>query len=110
VKTASPVRRSYRCADAALLAVNCESEAHWRALAKCLGRPELAYSGDWAAASAAPSDGRLGVLLESLFKEDAAEVWLRRLVANGVPARLDAPANGGAKTPRRSNRDNLSSG
>jgi hypothetical protein len=32
-----------------------------------------------------------------LFKEDAAEVWLRRLVANGVPARLDAPANGGAK-------------
>jgi len=73
-----------------MLAVDCRNEAHWRALAKCVGRPELAYDGDWAAASTAPYNGRLGRLLESLFREDAAETWLRRLEAHGVPTRIAA--------------------
>jgi crotonobetainyl-CoA:carnitine CoA-transferase CaiB-like acyl-CoA transferase len=82
----------YRCADGAMLAVACENEAHWQALAKCVGRPELAYEGDWAAASTAAYNGRLGRVLETLFREDAAEVWLRRLQAHGVPARIAARA------------------
>jgi crotonobetainyl-CoA:carnitine CoA-transferase CaiB-like acyl-CoA transferase len=85
---ASPARRQYRCADGAIVAIACESEAHWTALAKCVGRPELAYGGDWEAARAAPYNGRLGRVLEALFREDAAEVWLRRLEAHGVPARI----------------------
>jgi crotonobetainyl-CoA:carnitine CoA-transferase CaiB-like acyl-CoA transferase len=73
-----------------MLAVDCRSEAHWGALAKCVGRPELAYAGDWAAASTAPYNGRLGRLLQDLFREDPAETWLRRLEAQGVPARIAA--------------------
>jgi crotonobetainyl-CoA:carnitine CoA-transferase CaiB-like acyl-CoA transferase len=88
MKKASPARRMYRCADGAMLAVACETEAQWRALAKSVGRPELAYEGDWAAASTAAYNGRLGRVLEELFKEDSAEVWLRRLAAQGVPARI----------------------
>jgi crotonobetainyl-CoA:carnitine CoA-transferase CaiB-like acyl-CoA transferase len=85
-----------------MLAVACESETHWQALAKCVGRPELAYAGDWAAASTAPYNGRLGRVLESLFREDAAEVWLRRLQSHGVPARIAAKARrrSGPASPR----------
>ena len=83
----------YRCADGAMLAVACENEAQWKALAKCVGRPELAYTGDWAAASASAYNGRLGRVLESLFKEDPSHVWLRRLEALGVPARVAAKAS-----------------
>jgi crotonobetainyl-CoA:carnitine CoA-transferase CaiB-like acyl-CoA transferase len=90
----------YRCADGAMLAVACENEAQWRALAKCVGRPELAYAGDWAAASTAPYNGKLGRVLESLFKEDGAEVWLRRLESHDVPARMAVRANP-ARTIRR---------
>jgi len=82
---ASPARRRYRCAGSACLSIACENEAHWRALAKCLGRPELAYPGGWDAARTAPPRGRLGRLLESLFTQDAAEIWIRRLEARGVP-------------------------
>jgi crotonobetainyl-CoA:carnitine CoA-transferase CaiB-like acyl-CoA transferase len=88
----------YRTADGAMVAVACENESHWRALAKCVGRPELAYAGDWAAANAAPYNGRLGRVLETLFQEDAADVWLRRLQAHGVPARIAARAKA---NPRR---------
>ncbi len=84
----SPANRRYRCAAGVYIRIACENEAHWRALARCVGRPELAYEGDWGAARAAPARGRLGRLLESLFVEDAAEVWLRRLEANGVPAEV----------------------
>ncbi len=83
----SPAHRRYRCANG-LIEIACENEAHWRALARCLGRPELAYPGDWAAASTAPPRGRLGRLLESIFAEDATDVWLRRLEAHGVPCKL----------------------
>jgi crotonobetainyl-CoA:carnitine CoA-transferase CaiB-like acyl-CoA transferase len=80
----------YRCADNAMLAVACENEAHWKALAKCVGRPELAYEGDWAAASTAPYNGKLGRVLEAIFREDTSAVWLRRLESQGVPARVAA--------------------
>lgn len=73
-----------------MLAIDCRNEEHWRALAKCVGRPELAYSGDWAAASTAPYNGQLGRVLEALFKEDASAVWLRRLEAHDVPTRIAA--------------------
>ena len=80
-----------------MLAVDCRSEAHWRALAKCVGRPELAYAGDWAAASTAPYNGHLGRVLESLIREDAAEIWIRRLEAHGVPARIAARQRGASR-------------
>jgi len=67
------------------VSIACEDEAQWRALARCVGRPELAYAGDWEAARTAVPRGRLGRLLESLFAEDASEVWVRRLEGNGVP-------------------------
>ena len=82
--TASPAKRRYRCRDG-VIAIACRSEAQWRALAKCLGRPELAYAGDWEAARTAPPRGRLGRLLEEIFREDTADVWLNRLGSHGVP-------------------------
>jgi crotonobetainyl-CoA:carnitine CoA-transferase CaiB-like acyl-CoA transferase len=81
-----------------MLAIACENEAQWKALAKCVGRPELAYPGDWAAASTAAYNGRLGSVLESLFREDVAEVWVRRLEAHDVPARIAARSRGGSQT------------
>lgn len=83
---ASPGRRRYRCRDG-YVAIACENEAHWKALAKCVGRPEIAYPGAWSAASVAPPRGRLGRLLEGIFEADPVTVWLRRLEAHGVPAR-----------------------
>ncbi len=80
---ASPVRRRYRC-RVGRLALACQDEAQWRALAKCLGRPELAYPGSWETASAAPPRGRLGRLLERLFAADPVDVWLERLDPHGV--------------------------
>ena len=62
-----------------------ESEEQWRALAKCLGRPELAYPGSWEAARSSAPRGRLGRLLEGIFAADPAEVWLQRLDTHGVP-------------------------
>ena len=100
VKKASPARRLYRCADGAMLAVACENEAQWKALAKCVGRPELAYAGDWSAASTAPYNGRLARVLEPIFKEDTANVWLQRLESHGVPARIAARPRGGRSQTR----------
>ncbi len=104
-KKASPARRLYRCADGAMLAVACENEAQWKALAKCVGRPELAYTGDWAAVSTAPYNGRLGRVLEALFKEDPSDIWLRRLESHAVPARIAArPRRGGPARPPAASR------
>ena len=83
----NPGNRSYRCADGRIR-VAVETLAQWGALAKCLGRPELAYAGSWAAARKAAPRGALGRVLEGLFAEDAAEVWVRRLQAHGVPCEL----------------------
>jgi crotonobetainyl-CoA:carnitine CoA-transferase CaiB-like acyl-CoA transferase len=84
----SPVRRRYRCRDG-YLRLELRSPQEWQALAKCLGRPELAYPGSWEVAAAAPPRGRLGRLLEALFRREPVEVWLRRLEAHGVPCRPD---------------------
>ena len=88
VTPASPANRRYRCGDGRLIAVACADEGQWKALAKVLGRPELAYPGSWQAAITAAPRGRLGRLLERHFAEDPAAVWLKRLEAHGVPARL----------------------
>ena len=84
LQKASPARRRYRCSEGRL-ALACENEAQWKALAKCLGRPELAYPGSWEAARAAVPRGRLGQLLERLFAADPVEVWLLRLQSHEVP-------------------------
>jgi crotonobetainyl-CoA:carnitine CoA-transferase CaiB-like acyl-CoA transferase len=84
----SPARRRYRCAGGSV-SLALEDEAQWHALAKCLGRPELAYPGAWAAASAAPPRGPLGRLLEGIFAADPADLWLERLRSHGVPAEAD---------------------
>ena len=81
---ASPARRRYRCRDGQLT-LACENEAQWRALAKCLGRPELAYTGAWDAARSSAPRGRLGRLLEGIFAADPVGVWLERLRAHDVP-------------------------
>lgn len=81
---ASPAYRRYRCNEGRL-ALACENEAQWKALAKCLGRPELAYPGSWEVAQVAPPRGRLGRLLERLFAADPMEVWLERLWSHAVP-------------------------
>ena len=92
-RDASPARRRYRCRDGGSVSLACESEEHWRALAKCLGRPELAYPGSWEAARRSAPRGRLGRLLEGIFAADPAEVWMRRLQSHGVPCESDKPAN-----------------
>ncbi|MCH8346062.1 MAG: CoA transferase [Chloroflexi bacterium] len=84
MQTASPARRRYRCRDGRL-SLACEDEAQWLALAKCLGRPELAYRGSWDAARGAAPRGRLGRLLEGIFAADPVELWLERLQSHGVP-------------------------
>ncbi len=81
---ASPARRRYRCRDGRL-SLACENESQWVALAKCVGRPELAYRGSWDAARAAAPRGRLGHLLEAIFAADPVDLWLERLSAHGVP-------------------------
>ncbi len=84
LQTASPARRRFRCSDGRL-SLACENEAQWKALAKCLGRPELAYRGSWDAARAAAPRGGLGRLLEAIFAADPVDLWLERLRAHGVP-------------------------
>ena len=93
MKSASPARRRYRCQDGGSVSLACESEEQWRALAKCLGRPEFAYPGSWDAARSSAPRGKLGRLLEGIFAADPAEVWLRRLRSHGVPCEPDKPAN-----------------
>ncbi len=80
----SPARRRYRARDGYLV-LALDSESQWKALAKCLGRPELAYLGSWEAARVASPRGRLGRLLEGLFAADPVDVWLERLRSHGVP-------------------------
>ncbi len=84
MQPASPARRRYRCRDGRL-SLACESEVQWQSLAKCVGRPEIAYRGSWDAAWAAAPRGGLGRLLEAIFAADPVELWLERLRAHGVP-------------------------
>ena len=80
----NPGNRSYRCADGGIK-IAVETEDQWGALAKCVGRPELAYAGSWAAVRKVVPRGALGRVLEELFAEDTAAVWIRRLRAHAVP-------------------------
>ncbi len=84
MQPASPGRRRYRCREGRLY-LACENEAQWRALAKCLGRPELDYRGSWDAAQVAAPRGGLDRLLEAIFAADPVDLWLERLSAHGVP-------------------------
>ena len=81
----TPARRRYRCRDGGSVSLACDSEEQWKALAKCLGRPELAYPGSWQAARDSAPRGRLGRLLEVIFAADPADVWMKRLRSHGVP-------------------------
>ena len=86
LQSASPARRRYRCREGGSVSLACESEEQWRALAKCLGRPELAYAGSWEAARGSAPRGKLGRLLEGIFAADPVDVWLKRLQSHRVPA------------------------
>lgn len=85
--TASPANRRYPCASGEI-EINVTSAEQWRALAICLGRPELAYEGAWEAVSTADADGYIAGVLEEMFEEDDAESWAERLEAHDVPFEL----------------------
>jgi len=80
----SAVVRSYQASDGWLF-LACRREEHWTALARVLGRPELAQRQSWEAAAAAPADGPLGETLASIFRQDPLATWLARLDGAGVP-------------------------
>ncbi len=82
----SPANRRYRC-KAGEIEINVTSAEEWRALAVCIGRPELAYEGSWDAVMEAGAEGPTARVLEEMFGEDAADVWLKRLEAHAVPCR-----------------------
>ncbi len=80
----NPGNRTYSCSEGEI-AVRVETAAQWRGLAVSIGRPELAYEGDWEAVRTAAADGPVARVLEEHFTEEAAESWKRRLDAQGVP-------------------------
>jgi crotonobetainyl-CoA:carnitine CoA-transferase CaiB-like acyl-CoA transferase len=82
----SPANRRYSCSQGEI-EINVTSAEEWHALADCIGRPELAYEGSWEAVSIAEPDGPIARVLEEMFAEDAADVWLRRLESHDVPCR-----------------------
>ncbi len=82
--SASAVRRRYRCRDG-YIAIALEREAQWQALAKAIGRPELAYPGSWQVAASSPPRSKLGRLLERIFAQDSADRWRLRLQGKGIP-------------------------
>jgi crotonobetainyl-CoA:carnitine CoA-transferase CaiB-like acyl-CoA transferase len=79
---------AYRCYPASdgWLFIACTTEAHWHAMAKAIGRPELAYPGAWPAVAAShPRDGLVDEVI-SMLGEDTADSWVQRLTSHGVPA------------------------
>lgn len=83
----NPGTRCYSCSSGEIeIAVTTAEQ--WRALAVCVGRPELAYEGAWEAVRTASDTGPVAQVLEEMFSEDAAELWRKRLEAHGVPCRL----------------------
>lgn len=81
---ANPGNRAYRCSDGEIT-VAVETTDQWRGLAVSIGRPELAYEGDWEVVRQAGANGPIARVLKEHFAEDTAESWQRRLEANGVP-------------------------
>ena len=88
-ETGHPGARRYDCSEGAI-EITVENAEQWRALAVCLGRPELAYEGSWQVALEASPDGPLAAVVASMFAEDAAERWRTRLEAHGVPCAVVA--------------------
>jgi crotonobetainyl-CoA:carnitine CoA-transferase CaiB-like acyl-CoA transferase len=84
---ASAASRSYPCSDGEI-EIDIQTADGWRALAVCLGRPELAYDGAWDAVKRAAPDGPVARVVAQMFAEDSAASWMRRLDAHGVPCRL----------------------
>jgi crotonobetainyl-CoA:carnitine CoA-transferase CaiB-like acyl-CoA transferase len=79
---------AYRCYPASdgWIFIACTTEDHWHAMAKAIGRPELAYPGAWPAAAASdPRNGIAGEII-SMLSEDTVDSWVRRLTSHGVPA------------------------
>ena len=81
---ANPGNREYRCSSGRI-EIGVQTEEQWHSLAVCLGRPELAYEGAWKAVRDSPPDGDVAQVLEEMFREDPAGVWVMRLKAHGVP-------------------------
>lgn len=79
---------AYRCYPAAdgWLFLACTTEEHWRATAKAIGRPELAYPHSWPAAAGTDPRGGTADEIASMLAEDTVDSWVRRLSAHGVPA------------------------
>jgi crotonobetainyl-CoA:carnitine CoA-transferase CaiB-like acyl-CoA transferase len=85
--TKSPANRRYGCSTGEI-AIKVMNAKQWHALAVCLGRPELAYEGDWEAVRNAPPDGPIAAVVAEMFAEDTAESWAERLKAHDVPFEL----------------------
>lgn len=80
----SAAYRCYRCVDGWIF-VACTDAGQWRALAKAIGRPELAYPNAWPAAEhTAPRGGVAGIVARELAASSVAEN-VKRLSARGVP-------------------------
>jgi crotonobetainyl-CoA:carnitine CoA-transferase CaiB-like acyl-CoA transferase len=90
VSNQSPANRRYQCSDGAIDVAVANAD-QWRALAVCLGRPELAYEGSWEIIHTAEPDGPLSRVLEEHFQAEPAALWARRLVARGVPCTVVPP-------------------
>ena len=80
----SAAYRCYRCADGSLF-LACTTEDHWQAMAKAIGRPELAYSGAWPAAAQTNPKGGIAHAVQEMLAEDTVDSWLRRFASRGVP-------------------------
>jgi len=79
----NPGNRTYACSSGEIT-IAVETAEQWRALAVCLGRPELAYEGAWDIVLSAPADGPVARVVGEMFCDDTAESWKRRLDAHGV--------------------------
>lgn len=79
---------AYRCYPASdgWLFIACTTEQHWHAMAKAIGRPELAYPGAWPAAAETDPRGGIADEVISMLAEDTVASWVARLTSHGVPA------------------------
>lgn len=79
---------AYRCYPASdgWLFIACTTGDHWHALAKAIGRPELAYDGAWPAAAETEARGGIADEISSMLAEDTVDSWVERLTSHGVPA------------------------